>query len=100
MGVLGGRRPARRGGEAPWVRLSAALMNLLYFRPAPARVCHDCEVDYVPDLTDGRCPICGTPAAGPAPLVRRSRRRDLAGLGLVWLVGVVVFLLLVHALYG
>ncbi|HEY2702463.1 MAG TPA: hypothetical protein VGL20_02125 [Candidatus Dormibacteraeota bacterium] len=100
MGVLGGRRPARRGGEPPWVRLYAALMNLLYLRPAAARVCHDCQVDYVPDLTDGRCPICGTPSGEAAPPVRRSRRRDLAGLGLVWLVGVIVFLLLVHALYG
>ena len=99
MGVLGGQRPAR-GGESMWARLHRALMTLLYLRQPPARVCHDCQVDYVPELTDGRCPICGTPAGATAPLARRSRRRDLAGLGLVWLVGLIVFLLLVHALYG
>jgi hypothetical protein len=100
MGVLSRRRRARREGEPPRVRLYAALMNLLYPSPAPARECHDCQVDYVPQLTDGRCPICGTPEGTAAAPVRRSQRRDLAGLGLAWLVGLVVFLLLVHALYG
>jgi hypothetical protein len=33
-------------------------------------------------------------------VVRDARRRDLAGLGLAWLIGVVVFLLIAHALYG
>jgi hypothetical protein len=82
------------------LRLNRALMNLLYLHRPPARVCHDCQVDYVPELTDGCCPICGTSAGRSAAPRPRSRRRDLAGLGLVWLVGLIVFLLLVHALYG
>jgi hypothetical protein len=81
-------------------RLGRGMLGLVYDRPLPRRVCHDCSVDYVPDLTGDHCPICGTPAGEIAPLARRSRRRDLAGLGLVWLVGLIVFLLLVHALYG
>jgi hypothetical protein len=97
MGVLGRQR---HQPEPPLNRLGRGILGLLYDRPLPRRVCHDCQVDYVPELTDGRCPICGTPAGEIAPLARRSRRRDLAGLGLVWLVGLIVFLLLVHALYG
>ncbi|MEA2614226.1 MAG: hypothetical protein QOE72_9 [Chloroflexota bacterium] len=100
MGVLGRRRPARRGDGPPRLRLSAALMTLLSPHPASSRVCQDCEVDYVAELTDGRCPICGTPEGTAAPPVRRAHRHELAGLGLAWLVGLVVFLLLVHALYG
>lgn len=100
MGVLGRQRPAGRRREPLWARLHRTLMTLLYLRQPPARICQDCQVDYVPELTGERCPICGVETGENAPVLRRSRRRDLAGLGLVWLVGVIVFLLLVHALYG
>ncbi|HEX3604769.1 MAG TPA: hypothetical protein VH134_02515 [Candidatus Dormibacteraeota bacterium] len=97
MGVIGSRQ---RRPEPLHSRLYRSLLNLLYLRQPPATVCHDCQVDYVPELTDNRCPICGT-LVGEAPVaVRRSRRRDLAGVGLCWVVGIIVFLLLVHALYG
>jgi hypothetical protein len=96
MGMMD--RP-RYEGEPGFVRLSRGLINVLTDRPLPRRICHECSVDYTPDLTDGHCPICGG-AAASVVTTRRSRRRDLAGLGLVWLVGVIVFLLLVHALYG
>jgi hypothetical protein len=89
----------RYEGEPGFVRLYRGLINVLTDRPLPRRICHECSVDYMPDLTDGHCPICGSIAASVVT-TRRSRRRDLAGLGLVWLVGVIVFLLLVHALYG
>jgi len=91
-------RPAGRGPLA--TRLYRSLLNLLYLRQPPATVCHECAVDYVPELTDGNCPICGTRAVASPQTLRRTRRRDLAVLGLVWIVAVIVFLLLVHALYG
>ena len=97
MGMLD--RP-RYPDEPVLNRLGRGMLGLLHDRPLPRRVCHDCSVDYVPDLTGDRCPICGTSATEASPVLRRSRRRDLAGLGLVWLVGLIVFLLLVHALYG
>ena len=87
------------GGSAPLNPRQLLLVNLLTDQPLPKRICHECQVDYVPELTNGHCPICGSMAASVVT-ARRSRRRDLAGLGLVWLVGVIVFLLLVHALYG
>ena len=96
MGMMD--RP-RYEGEPAVTRLSRGVVNLLTDQPLPKRICHECEVDYTPDLTGGHCPICGSMAA-TAVTAKRSRRRDLAGLGLVWLVGVIVFLLLVHALYG
>jgi hypothetical protein len=89
----------RYEGEPAFTRFSRGLLHLLTDHPLPRRICHECQVDYVPDLTDGQCPICGS-ASASVVIARRSRRRDLAGLGLVWLVGVIVFLLLVHALYG
>jgi hypothetical protein len=97
MGMLD--RP-RYEGEPAWERLFRGMVGLISDRPRPRRVCHDCSVDYIPDLTEDRCPICGARAVETVLAIRRTRRRDLAGLGLVWLVGLVVFLLLVHALYG
>jgi hypothetical protein len=97
----GRSRPAGAGrAEPPWERALRALAQLVSERQPPIRVCHDCAVDYVPELTGGRCPICGAGAEGGALVVRGARRRDLAGLGLAWLIAVVVFLLIAHALYG
>jgi hypothetical protein len=100
MSVLGRHRPAGRRGDPLWARLYRGLLNLLYLRRPPAQVCLECSVDYVPELTEGRCPICGTRTEADPQALRRSRRRALAGLALVWLVAVIIFLLLVHALYG
>jgi hypothetical protein len=101
MHLPGRSRAARAGrGAPPWTRALRALAELVSVRQPPVRVCHDCAVDYAPELTGGRCPICGGGPGRGAPAVRRTRGRDLAGLGVAWLVGVVVFLLIAHALYG
>lgn len=101
MRLPGRPRPAGAvRAEPPWERALRVLVRLLSARQPPIRVCHDCSVDYVPELTGGRCPICGAGAEAGAPAARSPRRRDLAGLGLAWLIGVVVFLLIAHALYG
>ena len=97
MGMMD--RP-RYEGEPTWERLFRGMVGLVSDRPLPRRACHECNVDYVPDLTDDHCPICGTRVADNTDAIRRTRRRDLAALGMVWLVGLIVFLLLVHALYS
>jgi hypothetical protein len=61
--------------------------------------CPACAVDFVPRLTDGRCPICGWIVLEGAPLPRRTGHPRLARVGLVWVLGIVVFLVLAHALY-
>lgn len=82
-------------------RLAAAALHLVVRSEPAHQVCPNCNVDFVPALTDFRCPIDGwlavPPGEAPAP---RVPHRGTAGLGLAWFVGVVAFALLAHALYG
>ena len=82
--------------------LLVAALGLVWERPATRQVCPECAVDFVPPLTDARCPICGwlavDPSAAPRPRVLGVRKAT--GLGLAWFLGALAFALLAHALYA
>jgi hypothetical protein len=95
------------------VRLRAALfahvhqlgqtgLGLVLQRDPAHAICPECDVDFVPALTDARCPICGWLAVEPSEAPRRHglHARQATGLGAAWFVGIVVFALLAHALYS
>ena len=83
-------------------RLALALLGLIWARPAARQICPECAVDFVPNLTQARCPICGWLAVDPgaAPRQRVLGARKATGLGLAWFLGALAFALLAHALYG
>jgi hypothetical protein len=102
MSVFGRPRPARRPAgrrETLLSRLWIGLLDLLYLRPPARRSCPECAVDFAPSLTDDRCPICSWLATETPRAVHRGHRREPAGLGIAWVLGLVIFLLFVHALY-
>ena len=82
--------------------LLLAALGLVWERPATRQVCPECAVDFVPALTDARCPICGWLAVEPsaAPRPRPIGVRKATGLGLAWFLGALAFALLAHALYA
>ena len=65
-------------------------------------VCPACAVDFVPELTDSRCPICGWLAVEKPPVLRQdpAERRLVTGLGFAWFAGAVIFALVAHFLYA
>jgi hypothetical protein len=102
MSVFGRLRPARGPAgrrEALLSRLWIGLLDLLYLRPPARRICPECAVDFAPGLTDDRCPICSWLATEPPRARHRRHRRELAGLGIAWVLGLMIFLLFVHVLY-
>jgi len=91
------RRTAGLPGRARKVAVAAII------RPEPTHVvCPECAVDFVSDLTNSCCPICGWAAddrAG-ARLARAGERHVAAGLGFAWFAGAVIFALVAHFLYA
>ena len=89
-------------GPSPLRRLGAFLLALTYRREPARQICPECGVDFIPLLTDDRCPICGWRAvqAGRRVRSRSLRVRQATGLGLVWFLGFIAFALVAHALYG
>lgn len=84
------------------MRRAMSRASAVILRREPAhQACPECAVDFIPALTDARCPICGwlAVAVADAP-VPRARSRAAAGLGAAWFVGIVAFALLAHALYS
>jgi hypothetical protein len=84
------------------VSLRQTGIGLLVQRDPAHVICPECDVDFVPALTEARCPICGWLAVDPseAPRRRGLQTRQATGLGAAWFVGIVVFALLAHALYS
>ena len=91
---------ARIGGGVR--RLLVAALGLVWERPAARQICPECAVDFVPALTQARCPICDWLAVDPdlAPKTRIVGARKATGLGLAWFLGALAFALLAHALYS
>jgi len=89
-----GRLGARRGGRIA--------VDAIVRREPTHCVCPECAVDFVPDLTESRCPICGWLAVErPRVLQRRPPQSRLtAGLGFAWFAGAVIFALVAHFLYA
>lgn len=83
-------------------QLAVGALGLIWERPAARQICPECAVDFVPSLTQARCPICGWLAVDPsaAPRQRILGARKATGLGLAWFLGALAFALLAHALYG
>jgi len=88
------QRGLRGGGRA--------LFNAIIRREPAHCVCPECKVDFVPELTESRCPICGWLAVERPKLVQRrpAERRLTAGLGFAWFAGAVIFALVAHFLYA
>ena len=65
-------------------------------------ICPECAVDFVPELTNSRCPICGWLAVEKPPVLRAdpAERRLMTGLGFAWFAGAVIFALVAHFLYA
>jgi hypothetical protein len=89
-------------GRVALRRAGVVLLNAVIRREPVHSVCPHCSVDFVPELTSSRCPICGWQAADAAPqrLAPAEDRRLTAGLGFAWFAGAVVFALVAHFLYA
>jgi len=85
---------ARRGGRIA--------VDAIVRREPTHCVCPECAVDFVPELTESRCPICGWLAVDRPRVLQRPapRRRLTAGLGFAWFDGAVIFALVAHFLYA
>lgn len=85
---------ARRGGRVA--------VDAIVRREPTHCVCPECTVDFVPELTESRCPICGWLAVERPRVVQRrpAERRLTAGLGFAWFAGAVIFALVAHFLYA
>jgi hypothetical protein len=91
----------KRTAGLPGRARSAAVAAIL--RPEPVHtVCPECAVDFVANLTNSRCPICGwmPEQRAAARLARGGDRRFATGLGFAWFAGAVIFALVAHFLYA
>ena len=92
----------QRASRTALRRAGIALLNAVIRREPVHSVCPTCCVDFVPELTSSRCPICGWQAVENAPqrLAHAEDRRLSAGLGFAWFAGAVIFALVAHFLYA
>lgn len=95
------RRAAMTALTGALRRAGTRALGAVWYREPPHQVCPECSVDFVPGLTDRRCPICGWLADAQTPRPPRTAApRGAVGLGAAWFVGLLVFLLIAHALYS